>query len=155
VFYALVASLTLALLAPQPAAQAQAPSGWASLQDDRNDRFFFPQGADHSTFVAIFPSRPLDRTLEQTLSNVWHATIGTERLVDAQQKRTLSPDGAPALLELVATVDGANRGIYRVFMVKQYGPRIVSGEFRSDDPDKMKDVGDAAMRMLQGMTLAR
>lgn len=154
-FLAFVTALALGLLSPEPAAQAQAPSGWASLQDDRNDRFFFPRSGDHSTFVALFPSQPLEGTLAQTLSKVWRATIGAEHVVDAQQQQTIAPDGAPALLELIATVDGTNRGIYRVFVVKQYGGRIVSGEFRSDDPDKMKDSGDEALRMLQGMTLER
>lgn len=153
--HALVAATALSLLAPEPPAQPQVPAGWSTLQDDRNDRFFFPHTGDRSTFVAFFPAQPIEGTLQQSLSSLWHTAIGSERIVDAQQRQSASPDGAPELLEIVATVDAEGQGVYRVFIIKQYGTRIVSGEFRSDDPAKMNTVGDAALRMLQGMTAAQ
>jgi hypothetical protein len=140
----LVSTLTLALIAP---------SGWTTLQDGANTQFFFPRQDDRSTFVAIFPQQKMSGTLQRTLTTLWHRTIGAERVVDAEEKSIPSADGAPALLEIIATVDGANRGVYRIFMVKQYGDRIVSGEFRSDDPDKMKGIGDAALQMLRTMSV--
>lgn len=145
--------LTLAALVSALTVGLVAPTGWSTLKDGANTQFFFPHQNDRTTFVAIFPAQALDGTLEHALANVWHKTVGAERVVDAEQKHIVSADGAPALLEIVATVDGANRGIYRIFVVKQYGERIVSGEFRSDDPDKMKTVGDAALQMLQNMSI--
>ncbi len=149
----LVSVLTLGLVSPLPMTQAQSPSGWTALQDDANTQFFFPRQNDSSTFVAIFPTEQSRDTLAHALSSLWHRTIGKERLVDAEQRDIVSADGAPALLEIVATVDAANRAIYRIFVVKQYGSEIASGEFRSDDPAKMKNVGDAALQMLQTMSL--
>ena len=152
---ALVSALTLALVSPPPTTQAQSPSGWTSLQDDANTQFFFPHPNDSSTFVAIFPTEQSSNTLAQALSSLWHRTIGKERLVDAEQRHIVSADGAPALLEIVATVDAANRSIYRIFVAKQYGTTIASGEFRSDDPEKMKNVGNAALQMLQSMSVTQ
>jgi hypothetical protein len=114
-----------------PATEAHSPSGWTALRDDANTQFFFPH----------------------TLAALWHKTIGNEHLVDAEQKQLVTADGAPALLEIVASVDEANRAIYRVFVVKQYGSEIASGEFRSNDPEKMKALGDAALTMLETMSI--
>jgi hypothetical protein len=150
---ALVSIFTLALVSPLPTTQAHSPDGWTALQSDGNTQFFFPHDSDRSTFVAIFPTQESHDTLPHALSALWHKTIGKERVVDAEQKHIASADGAPALLEIVATVDAANNPIYRVFVVKQYGSQIASGEFRSDDPEKMQNVGDAALQMLQGMSV--
>jgi hypothetical protein len=151
----LVSALTISLLHPQPAPQTETPFGWTEIQDDRNTQFFFPHADDRNTFVAIFPTQDANGSLERALSTTWHRTIGNERIVDAQQKTTASADGAPALLEIVATVDDANRAIYRIFIAKQYGTRIVSGEFRSDDPDKMKSIGNEALRMLENIRVTQ
>jgi hypothetical protein len=152
---ALVSALTLAVVSPVmlPVTQTHSPSGWSTLQSDGNTRFFFPDGNDRSTFVAIFPTQENHDTLAHALSALWHKTIGNEQLVDAEQKQIVSADGAPALLEIVATIDAANRAVYRVFVVKQYGSEIASGEFRSDDPQKMKVSGDEALEMLQSMSV--
>lgn len=147
----LAGALILSVLQPQAAAKTEAPSGWTQLQSDSDTRFFFPRAGDRSTFVAIFPTQDIDGTLERTLSATWHKAIGNERVVDAQEKSAVTSDGAPALMEIVATVDAANTGIYRVFIVKQYGTRVASGELRSDDPAKMQNVGDEALRMLENM----
>lgn len=152
---ALVSALTLAVVSPVmlPATQTHSPSGWATLQSDGNTQFFFPDQNDRSTFVAIFPTQENRDTLAHALSTLWHKTIGNEQLVDAEQKPISTADGAPALLEVVATIDSANRAIYRVFVVKQFGSEIASGEFRSDDPQKMKVSGDEALQMLQSMSV--
>jgi hypothetical protein len=136
-----------------PATEAHSPSGWTALRDDANTQFFFPHVNDSSTFVAIFPTVQSTGTLPHTLAALWHKTIGNEHLVDAEQKQLVTADGAPALLEIVASVDEANRAIYRVFVVKQYGSEIASGEFRSNDPEKMKALGDAALTMLETMSI--
>lgn len=151
----LVSVLTLAVLQPQPAAQTDAPSGWTEIQDDANTQFYFPRANDRNTFVAIFPTQDANGSLDRTFSATWHRTIGNEHIVDAQQKQIPSADGTPALLEIVATLDGQSRSIYRIFIAKQYGTRVVSGEFRSDDPDKMKSVGDDALRMLENMRVTQ
>src|SRR5690242_19531957 len=117
---AAITLLATTLAAQQPATEVQAPTTWSVLQDTAgSDRFFFPRATDRGTFVAIFPTTRLDGTLSSALSSVWHKTIGSETVVDTQERSIVTADGAPALLEIVATVDGANRGIYRVFVVKQ------------------------------------
>jgi hypothetical protein len=154
-FAALLLAVAPAVSAPSPTTQIRPLPGWTQLDDGANTRFFFPRIDDSATFVAIFPTQSLDGTLAQTLSASWHRAIGRERLVDAQQKSVPVSDGAPALLEIVATVDANNRGIYRVFVVKQYGERVVSGELRSNDPQKMKSVGDDALRILESMSVTK
>ena len=151
---ALLLAAAPAVSAPSPATQIRPVPGWIQLDDGANTRFFFPRIEDSATFVAIFPTQTLDGTLEHTLSASWHRAIGNEHLVDAQEKSVPGTDGAPALIEIVATMDANNRGVYRVFVVKQYGERVVSGELRSNDPEKMKSVGDEALRILESMSIA-
>lgn len=151
---ALLLAAAPAVSTPNQTTQIRPLPGWTQIDDGRDTRFFFPRIEDSTTFVAVFPEQNLDGTLERTLSASWHRAVGNERIVDAQQKTVPTSDGAPALIEVVATLDQNNSGIYRVFVVKQYGNHVVSGELRSNDPAKMKSIGDDALRMLDSMRVA-
>lgn len=105
-----------------------------------------------NVYEAIFPTQKLEGTLEQTAGALWRRLIGTERLVDSKTRRISAPGGAPAYEVLVATVDAQNRGIYRVFVFKQYERSVAVGELRFDDLDRMKAIGEPAVASLENMS---
>lgn len=105
-------------------------------------------------FEAIFPTQSLDGTLEQTASEIWHAAIGNERVVDSKLTRIRVSDGVPACEIVVATLDAQNQGVYRVFVVKQYGENVASGEVRFNDIDRFQAIGQPAVASLENMTFA-
>lgn len=160
-----VSILTLALIAgaisafPQSAGAdsqrpaADAPPGWTVRDGRGGSQYYLPPGATSmDVYEAIFPTQKLDGTLEQTAGALWHSVIGNERLVDSKTKRISVSDGAPAYEVLVATVDGENQGIYRVFVFKQYGESVAAGELRFNDVDRIKAIGKPAVASLENMS---
>lgn len=160
-----VSMLTLALIAggisafPQFAGadtqrpSADAPPGWTARNGRGGSEYFLPPGATTmDVYEAIFPTQTLDGTLEKTAGTLWHSMIGNERFVDSKTTRVRADDGAPAYQVVVATVDGQNRGIYRVFVFKQYGSSIAAGELHFNDVDTIKAIGRPALNSLYAMT---
>jgi hypothetical protein len=112
-----------------------------------------PPGADTmSVYETIFPTQTVNGTLEKTASAIWHRAIGLERLVDSKAKRIAVSDGTAACEVLVATLDAQNRGVYRIFIFKQYGQIVVAGELRFDDIDRFKAIGEPAVASLENMS---
>lgn len=160
-----VSILTLALIAggmsafPQLAGadsqrpSANTPPGWTARDGRGGSEYFLPPGATTmDVYEAIFPTQKLDGTLEATAGTLWHSAIGGERLVDSKAKRISVGDGAPAYEVLVATVDGQNQGVYRVFVFKQYGGSVAVGELRFNDVDRIKAIGKPAVASLENMS---
>jgi hypothetical protein len=161
-----VSILTLALVAgaisPFPALAgatasqrpfASAPAGWSMREGTSGLQYFLPPGATgNDVYEAIFPTRPLNGTLEDTASALWHAAIGGEKLVDSKGTRVSVSDGAPTYEVLVATIDSQNQGVYRVFIVKQYGKDVAAGELRFNDVDRIKAIGKPAVASLLRMS---
>lgn len=159
-----VSILTLALIAgavfasPARASQAgaqpyvAAPPGWTQ-QRSAQTQYFLPPGASNgSVYEAVFPMLTLDGSLEQTASEIWHKMIGGEQLVDSKSKTLTADDGSRAYETLVATLDQAHHGVYRVFVVKQYGDAVAAGELRFDDVDRIKAIGKPALDSLLAMS---
>jgi hypothetical protein len=131
-----------------------APPGWTAGQAPAAIRVFLPPDtARAQTYEAVLPPQPLSGSLEQTASVIWHALVGNERIVDAKGQYIRVPDGATAYEVLVATIDANDKGIYRIFILKQYGDRVAAGELRSDDVERVKAVGKAALASLEAMRI--
>jgi hypothetical protein len=163
VFKRNVSILTLALiggaisafpaLANSQRPSASAPPGWSEREGNSGSQYFLPPGAsDMSVYEAIFPTQHLNGTLEQTASEIWRAVIGREHLVDSKAKPVRGADGSPAYEVLVATVDAQNQGVYRIFVVKQYGQNVAAGELRFNDVDSIKTIGKPAIASLLNMS---
>lgn len=156
--------LTLALIAglavssPAHASQnarephAPTPAGWTE-RSTAQTQYYVPNGdaTAGDTYEAVFPVLGLDGSLQQTADEIWHEMIGRERLVDSKSTAITAQDGAPAYEILVATLDAKNRGVYRVFVVKQYGNAVAAGELRFTDIDRMKAIGKPALDSLLEM----
>jgi hypothetical protein len=132
---------------------ADAPPGWSSHEAPGGLHYFMPPGATNmDVYEAIFPAQSLNGTLEQTAAGIWHAIVGEERVVDSKAKRIRVSDGAPTDEVIVASVDARNEGVYRVFVVKQYGQSVAAGELRFDSVDRIKSIGKPAFDSLENMT---
>lgn len=158
-----VSILTLALIAGGISAfpalagssrpSAVAPPGWSAREGDSGSQYFLPPGAtDMNVYEAVFPTQLMNGTLENTASAIWHTVVGTEHIVDAKGKSLRGSDGAPAYEVLVATLDAQNSGVYRVFIVKQYGRNVAAGELRFNDVDRIQSIGKPAINSLLGMS---
>ena len=132
---------------------ADTPAGWSPREGPAGLEFFVPPGAANmDVYEAIFPTQSMNGTLEQTASTIWHAIVGNEHVVDAKTKRVRVMDGAPTYEVIVASLDAQNRGIYRVFIVKQYGENVAAGELRFNDVDRIKAIGKPAVVSLENMS---
>jgi len=139
--------------AASPRPIADTPAGWSSREGPGGLEFFVPPGAANmDVYEAIFPTQSMNGTLEQTASTIWHAIVGDEHVVDAKTKRVRVTDGAPAYEVIVATLDAQNRGVYRVFIVKQYGENVAAGELRFNDVDRIQAIGKPAVVSLENMS---
>jgi hypothetical protein len=139
--------------AAAPAApSAQPPPGWTAHERD-GLQYFLPPGATNlDVYEAVFPAQPLSGTFEQTASAIWHAIVGSEHVVDSKTKPVRVTDGAPAYEILVASIDAHNNGVYRIFVVKQYGQNVAAGELRFNDVDRIRSIGRPAVVSLENMT---
>ncbi len=160
-----VSMLTLALIAGVASAfpsvagavsqrpAADVPSGWTQREGPDGLEVFLPPGATNmDVYEAIFPTQTLNGTLEETASAIWHAMVRGERIVDAKSKSIRVSDGAPAYETIVATIDSKNQGIYRVFVIKQYGRNVAAGELRFNDVDRIEAIGKSAVASLENMS---
>lgn len=134
---------------------AAVPPGWTQQTGKSSgSEYFLPPGATNmSIYEAIFPTQVLDGTLEDTAKVIWRAVVGSERVVDTKGNRITVSDGAPAYEVLVASIDAQNRGVYRIFVVKQYGQHIAAGELRFDDVDRIQAIGKPAIASLENMSV--
>jgi hypothetical protein len=149
----IVPSLANAADAQRPSVDA--PSGWSTHNGPDGLQYFVPPGATNmDVYEAVFPTQPVNGTLEESAGAIWHAIVGDERVVDSKAQRIRVRDGAPTYEVLVATVDSQNHGVYRVFIVKQYGENVAAGELRFTDPEKFAKIGGSAFASLEGMTAA-
>lgn len=131
---------------------AVTPPGWTARDGDAGLRYFLPPGATNAdVYEAVFPTQSFSGTLEETASAIWHAVVGRERVVDARGKRIAVNDGVPAYEVVVASIDGQSRGVYRVFVFKQYGAEVAAGELRFNDVDRIKAIGKPAVASLENM----
>jgi hypothetical protein len=130
-----------------------APPGWTARDGRGGSQYFLPPGATTmDVYETVFPTQILNGSLEATAGSLWHSVIGTEHLVDSKAKRISVSDGAPAYQVLVATVNGKNQGVYRVFIFKQYGESVAAGELRFNDVDRIKAIGQPALVSLENMS---
>ena len=129
-----------------------APPGWTAEPASAVQVFVPPQGTGQ-TYEAVLPPQPLSGSLEHTASVIWRGIVGDERVVDSKGEYIRAADGAPTYEVLVATIDASNRGLYRIFIVKQYGAQVAAGELRSDDVARVQAVGEAALASLEGMRI--
>lgn len=131
---------------------ATPPRGWSERVGTSGSQYFLPPGAsDMSVYEAIFPMQPLSGTLVQTAGTIWHAIVGSERIVDSKASLIRSKDGAPACEVLVAIVDAHNQGVYRIFVAKQYGQNVAAGELRFDNVERIREIGEPAVASLLEM----
>jgi hypothetical protein len=133
---------------------AVAPPGWSSRASETGGTLYFvpPGAANMDVYEAIFPTQLLNGSLEETATGIWRTAIGAERVVDSQGKRIRVSDGAPAYEVLVATLNTRNEGVYRVFVVKQFGQNVAAGELRFNDVDRIKAIGKPAVASLENMS---
>lgn len=132
---------------------ASVPSGWTTRDGPGGLEVFLPPGASSmETYEAIFPTQSMSGTLKDTATRISRAIVGDEHLVDAKGRFIRVNDGAPAYELLVASVDAHNRGVYRIFVVKQYGRSVAAGELRFDDVDSIKAIGKPAVASLENMS---
>lgn len=134
---------------------AAAPPGWTQhIGKSSGSEYFLPPGATNmNVYEAVFPTQTLSGTLEDTANAIWRAVVGSERVVDTKGKRITVSDGAPAYEVLVASIDSQNKGVYRVFVVKQYGEHVAAGELRFDDVDRIEAIGKPAFASLENMSV--
>jgi hypothetical protein len=131
-----------------------APPGWTAQRASAAVQVFIPpKGTGAQTYEAILPPQPLRGSLEQTATVIWHALVGNERIVDAKGEYIRVPDGAAAYEVLVATIDASNKGIYRIFIVKQFGSQVAAGELYSDSVARVQAVGEPALASLEAMRI--
>jgi hypothetical protein len=146
---------SIAVAADTQRPSADTPSGWSAHAGPGGLQYFVPPGATNmDTYEAVFPTQSLTGTLQQTAAAISGAIVGDERVIDTKAKEIRVGDGAPTCEVIVASVDAKNQGIYRVFVVKQYGANVAAGELRFTDVDRIKSIGEGAFASLENMTAA-